>query len=60
MRKFFVLCAGLLNSTIKTCLPVIARDQQQAIRVAKATGLYPYGVIAGKPNSLIRERNNHG
>jgi len=48
MTIFYVTCAGSLNSTIKTCLPVVARDAKQAVKIARSTGLYPYGVTAGK------------
>jgi hypothetical protein len=48
MTKFYVLCSGSLNSTVKTCLPVLARDAKQAVKIARSTGLYPYGVTQGK------------
>lgn len=48
MRKFYVLCQQSVHSRIKTHLPVVARDQKEAVKVAKGAGLIPYGVIAGK------------
>ena len=48
MRKFYVLCQLSIHSRVKTSLPVLARDQKGAVRVAKGAGLIPYGVIAGK------------
>lgn len=48
LRKFFVLCLQSKHSTIRTHLPVIARDQKHAVRIARGTGLIPYGVIPGK------------
>jgi len=48
MRKFFVLCLGNKHSAIRTHLPVMARDQKQAVKIARGAGLVPYGVILGK------------
>lgn len=48
MRKFYVLCQLNKHSKIKTHLPVLARDQKGAVRVAKGAGLIPYGVIPAK------------
>jgi len=48
MHKFFVLCLSNKHATIRTHLPVMARDQKQAVKIARGAGLIPYGVIAGK------------
>ncbi len=48
MRKFFVLCMPNVHSDIKTSMPVIARDTQQAVKIAKGMGLRPYGVVVSK------------
>ena len=48
MHKYFVLCQPSKHSETKTYLPVIAKDQKQAVKMARGVGLKPYGVIAGK------------
>jgi hypothetical protein len=46
LRKYYVLCQQSTHSTIKTHLPVIAKDNKHAIRIARGAGLIPYGIIA--------------
>jgi len=48
VHKFFVLCLSNKHSPIRTHLPVIARDQKHAVKIAQGAGLVPYGVIPGK------------
>ena len=48
MNKYYVLCMISVHSEIKTTLPVLARDPKHAVRIARGSGLVPYGVIPGK------------
>lgn len=41
LRKYYVLCQQSTHSTIKTHLPVIAKDNKHAIRMAEAQDSYP-------------------
>ena len=48
MHKFYVLCALSVHSLNTTCLPVMAKDAKQAVKIARGQGFLPHYVIAGK------------
>lgn len=48
MKKFYVMCAASKHSPNKTSVPVLARDNKHAVKIARTIGLTPYGVVAGK------------